>query len=171
EGAALAEAVTIARRSRTAGQQISLNMPLSRSTLGNDAAAEQLLATLDANRAIAPGLTFILPEKEWHTLTTVERAMLESVVRKGAGFSLTGVHSLRFDIADLSASGVRSLRVDAGRFIDHTETFTDFHISDIASYLARFEMQLLATGVVSERQIVELLDNEIVLVQGDHIAQ
>lgn len=170
EGAGLAEAIGIARRARTGGMQVNINVPLSRTSLGNDAAAEQLLVTLDANRAVAPSLNFIVQESEWHALTTVERAMLESIVRKGAGFSLDDVQTLRFDIADLAAMGVRSLRVDAERFISDTESFTDFHISDIASYLARFEMLLLATGVANERQIVELLDNEILLVQGSYVA-
>ncbi len=62
------------------------------------------------------------------------------------------------------------MRVDAARFIAAPEAFTDFHITDIANYLARFEVSLLATGIANERQIVELLDADIVLVQGDYIA-
>jgi cyclic-di-GMP phosphodiesterase, flagellum assembly factor TipF len=170
EGVGLVEAVTIARRSRTGGQPAVLHIPLSRATLGDDLSAEQLLATLDANRAIASGLTFLMNESEWLGLTTRERAVIESVVRKGGGFSIAQMRSLRVDIAELAAMGVRSLRVDATRFIDAPEAFTDFHISDIANYLARFEVSLLATGVATERQIVELLDNDIILVQGSYLA-
>lgn len=170
EGVGLVEAIAIARRSRTGGQPVVLHIPLSRSSLGDDLSAEQLLATLDANRAIAPGLTFLIAESEWHALTTRERAVVESATRKGAGFSIGGLASLRVDIAELAALGVRSLRVDATRFLDRPEAFTDFHMSDIANYLARFEVSLLATGIANERQIVELLDNDIVLVQGPHIA-
>ena len=46
----------------------------------------------------------------------------------------------------------------------------DPRVSDIANYMARFEVSLLATGITSERQIVELLDNDILQVQGDYIA-
>jgi cyclic-di-GMP phosphodiesterase TipF (flagellum assembly factor) len=170
EGVGLLEAVTIARRSRTGGQPAVLNLPLSRSTIADEVAAEQLLTTLDANRAIASGLIFRVPETEWQALTTRDRALVEQIARKGAGFSITGMTSLRLDIAELSSLGVRSLRVPAGPFIEAPEVFTDFHMSDIANYLARFEVSLLATGIENERQIVELLDNDIVLVKGDYIA-
>ncbi|HEY0032581.1 MAG TPA: hypothetical protein VGB81_04895, partial [Devosia sp.] len=63
-----------------------------------------------------------------------------------------------------------SLRIDAARFIDRPEIYTDFHASDIANYIARCEVSLLATGIASERQIVELLEDGIRLVQGPHIA-
>jgi cyclic-di-GMP phosphodiesterase TipF (flagellum assembly factor) len=170
EGTALAEAVAIARRSRTGGQPAMLHIPLSRATLGEEAAAEQLMVTLDANRAIANALTFLVPERDWQSLTTHERAVVEQMVRKGAGFSIGNISSLRLDVAEMAAMGVRSIRVDAGRFIAAPEAFTDFHITDIANYLARFEVSLLATGIANERQIVELLDADIVLVQGDYLA-
>ncbi len=170
EGTGLVEAVAIARRSRTGGQPAMLHIPLSRASLGDEASAEQLLVTLDANRAIASALTFLVAESEWQSLTTHERAVVDQMVRKGAGFSIAGMTSLRVDVAEMAAMGVRSLRVDAGRFIQAPEAFTDFHMTDIANYLARFEVTLLATGISNERQIVELLDSDIVLVQGEHIA-
>lgn len=170
EAAAIAEAVLVARRARSSGQPVTLYIPLSRATLGDDAACDQLLAALDANRAIAPGLVFVVTEADWQGLTTADRAVVESITRKGAGFSIGAVQTLRLDIADLAALGVRSLRVDAGKFLEETESFTDFHASDISDYLSRFEVTLLATGISSERQIVELLDFDILLVQGNHIA-
>nr|WP_246204678.1 EAL domain-containing protein [Devosia marina] len=170
ERTGLVEAVAIARRSRTGGRPAVLHIPLSRASLGDEASAEQLLATLDANRAIADALTFLVSESDWLELTTRERAMVEQIARKGAGFSIARMKSLRIDLADAAALGVRSMRVDAASFIERPDRFTDFHISDIANYMARFEVSLLATGITSERQIVELLDNDILQVQGDHIA-
>lgn len=170
EGVGLVEAITISRRSRTSGQPITLYIPLSRATLGNAAAADQLIAALEANRAIAPGMIFAISANDWQSLTTVERAIADAMSKKGAGFTLTGVQSLRLDFADLAATGVRSLRIDATRFLEHPESFTDFHASDIADYVTRFEVGLVATGIASERQIIELLDDGITLAQGPHIA-
>ena len=103
-------------------------------------------------------------------MSTAERAIADAVAKKGAGFSIVNVKSLRVDVAEMAAQNVRSLRVDAARFIEAPESFTDFHASDIADYVARFEVVLLATGIASERQIVELLEDGITLVQGPHIA-
>lgn len=170
EAIGLVEAVTIARRARTGGQPVKLYVPLSRVTLGDSDASAQLMATLEANRAIAAALTFRFPETQWLSLTSGERAIADAIARKGAGFSLSGVTSLRLDLAELAAQGVRSLRIDAARFIEQPEDFSDYHPADIANYLARFEITLLATGIAGESQIVELLDTGITLVQGPHIA-
>ncbi|UJW85184.1 EAL domain-containing protein [Devosia sp. SL43] len=170
EGIGLVEAITISRRARTSGQPITLYLPLSRATLGDSDASEQLIASLEANRAIAPGLIFAINETDWQSLTTGERAIADAVAKKGAGFSLVNVKSLRVDVAELAGQGVRSLRIDAARFIEEPEVYTDFHASDIANYIARFEVTLLATGITTERQIVELLEDGITLVQGPHIA-
>ncbi|WP_160297774.1 EAL domain-containing protein [Devosia chinhatensis] len=170
EGSALIEAIAVARRARTGGAQVALHVPLSRATLGDGNASEQVLVTLDANRAILEGLTFLVEETEWQSMTNHERALVEQIARKGAGFSLAGTTSLRVDVAEMAAMGMRSLRVEAAALIETPDAFTDFHLSDIGNYLNRYEMTLIATGISSERQIVELLDNGIVLVQGDHLA-
>jgi cyclic-di-GMP phosphodiesterase TipF (flagellum assembly factor) len=170
EGTGLLEAITICRRSRTGGQPITLYIPLSRATLGDSAASEQLIVSLEANRAIAPSLIFVVNETDWRALTTGERAIADAVAKKGAGFSIADVKSLRVDVAELAGQGVRSLRIDASRFIAEPEAFTDFHASDIANYIARFDIKLLATGIAGENQIVELLEDGITLVQGPYIA-
>ncbi|WP_156385841.1 EAL domain-containing protein [Devosia sp. Root685] len=170
DGTALNEAVAIARRARTGGQAISLYIPLSGATLRDSAAVEQLLAILDANRVIATGLIFTIGEVEFQELMQTARTALQAIQRRGAGFSLSNASSLRLNFADLSELGVRTIRVNAGKLINSPEVYTDFHLSDIASYVGRFDITLLATGVSDERQIVELLDNEITLVQGNHVA-
>lgn len=170
EGMALNEAVAIARRARTGGQSISLFIPLSAATLRDSASMEQVLAILDANRVIATNLVFTIPELDFQTLLQKARPALQAIQRRGAGFSLSYASSLRLNFTELSEIGVRSIRVNAARLIASPEVYTDFHLSDIASYVGRFDMTLLATGVADERQIVELLDNEIMLVQGNHIA-
>jgi len=170
EGLGLLEAIAIGRRSRSADQPINLFIPLSRATLGEWVASEQLIVSLEANRAIASSMIFVVSESDWQGLSAGERAIVDGLVKKGAGFSLSDVKSLRIDVAELAGQGVHSLRVDAATFIDAPETFTDFHASDIANYINRFGVSLMATGVTSERQILELLDIGISQIQGPHIA-
>ena len=170
DGVGLVEAITISRRASANGQPVKLYVPLSRATLGDTMSADQLIASLEANRAFAPGLIFVISQADWQSLTPAERAVADAVAKKGAGFSISNVKSLRVDVAEMAAQNVWSLRIDAARFIDEPEAFTDFHASDIANYLNRFEVALLATGIANERQIVELLEDGIALVQGPHIA-
>ena len=170
EGIALVEAITMARRARASGQMLTLYLPLSRATLGETSAAEQLLASVEANPAIAAGLMFTISEADWFGLNPQERAVVGSLAGKGAGFSLGNVGSLRLDMAELAGQGVKSVRIDSTRYIAEPESFTDFHAADIANFMARFDVKLLATGVTSERQIIELLEDGIPLASGDHIA-
>ena len=170
EALGLLEAITVGRRARTSGQVAQLYVPLSRATLGETAASEQLLASLEANRAMAASISFALTHADWLDLTVGERAIVDAMVKKGTGFSLTRVKTLRVDVAELADRGVRSLRIDAARFIDEPEALTDFHAGDIASYLSRFGVALLATGISGENQIVELLEDGVTLVQGPHIS-
>lgn len=170
ENAALLEAIAILRRALAGGGQVSLNVPLSRATLGDGAAMEHVMMALESNRAALGGLSFLIEEGEWQALTGHERAAVEQMTRKGAGFSLAGVTSLRVDMAEMSGLGMRSVRIDAASLLEFPEELTDFHLSDIANYLKRFDVTPIATGIASERQIIELLDNDIPLVQGDYLA-
>jgi cyclic-di-GMP phosphodiesterase TipF (flagellum assembly factor) len=165
------EAMIIARRARTAGVPIILYLPLSRATLSDGASMEQIMMVLDENRALAQSLIFSITESDWNDLDAMEKAAIASLVKRGAGISLLDATSLRLDYADLAGLGVRSIRVDAERFIDDPETFSDFHTSDIAKYTRRFGIEILATGIRNEQQIIVLLEDGLTLVQGPHIGK
>lgn len=171
EATVLEEAVVIARRARTAGQPTRLNVPLSRASIGSPAAVEQLLATLDANRAIAGEISLAVAHAEWKQMTPAEKMVLTQIGHRGLGFSLTGASSLRFDFGELEGIGFTTVRVDATKFLRQPESFTDFHTADIASYAQRFHIQLIASGVIDERQLLSLLEDGITLVQGPHIGR
>jgi cyclic-di-GMP phosphodiesterase TipF (flagellum assembly factor) len=170
EADGLDEAVVIARRSRTAGTPITLFVPLSRATLGSAKAVELTLAALDANRAIAGSLLFAVPQADLRAMPPKERANLSALGKAGVSLSLAAASSLRFDYAELQGLGFRSVRVDATRFLRNPERFTDFHASDIAAYGRRFGIELVATGVIDEQQLLALFEDGITLAQGPHIA-
>jgi cyclic-di-GMP phosphodiesterase TipF (flagellum assembly factor) len=170
EAMGLDEAIVIARRARTAGQPIRLFPALTRATIANATASEQLLATLDANRAVAEALAFTVRQEEWRQLMPSEKALLAQMGQRGVGFSLTGAASLRFDFGELEGIGFTTVRFDATRFLRQPETFTDFHTADIAAYAKRFHMDLVATGIVDEQQLLTLFEDGVVLMQGPHIS-
>ncbi|MEP7240214.1 MAG: EAL domain-containing protein [Devosia sp.] len=163
------EAIIVARRSRTAGAPITLFVPLTRASLGSAKAVELILAALDANRAILPALLFLIPQSEYKALGGKERASLAAIGKMGAALSLSAAASLRFDYAELQGLGVRTVRVDATRFLRQPESFTDFHASDIAAYGRRFGIELVATGVIDEQQLLSLFEDGVTLAQGPHI--
>ena len=164
------EAVVIARRSRTSGNPITLHVPISRATLGSAKAVDLILAALDANRAIAGSLLFAIEHSEFRALMAKERASLAAIGKMGVGLSLASATSLRFDYAELEGLGFKSVRVDATRFLRTPDSFTDFHAQDVASYGRRFGIELVATGIIDEQQLLSLFEDGVTLAQGPHIA-
>ncbi len=171
ESLSLDEAITIARRARTAGQPIKLILQLTRATLLDRRALEQVAAVLGANQAIVPSLSFAIPQAEWKVIGPTEKRQLYEFRKAGAGFTLTGAQSLRVDFAELEGMGFANVRFDATRFLRNPETFTDFHTADIAPYAKRFQIELCGTGVIDEQQLLSLFEDGIVLVQGPHIGR
>jgi cyclic-di-GMP phosphodiesterase TipF (flagellum assembly factor) len=169
ERLALEEAVMLVRRARTSGQPAIFHVPLSRATLAEMSAVEKVVALLEANRAITDNIVMLLADAQWDALSATERLALTSFTKKGVGVSLGEVRSLRRDFAELVGDGVRSVRVNGPKFIAAPENFTDFHTSDVNGYVKRFEIDLIATGVDTEEQILALLDDGLGLAQGPRI--
>lgn len=170
ERLALDEAITIVRRARTAGQPIAINVPLTRATLSDIPALEQMVVALDANRVVSQAIAFLLTEGEWKAMVPAERAALSALAKKGVSIAITGASNLRWDYAALAGDGVRAIRFDGARFLADSHAFTDFHPSDIAAYVKRFEIDLVATGIRTEQQIISFLEDGVMLVQGPLIA-
>ena len=171
ESLALDDAVTIARRARTAGQPIRLALQLTRATMLDRHMLEQVGAVLGANQAIGPSLSFAIPQAEWKAIGPAEKRQLFEFRKAGAGFVLTEAQSLRVDFSELEGIGFSTVRFDATRFLRQPESFTDFHTADIAPYAKRFQIELCATGVIDEQQLLSLFEDGIVLVQGPHIGR
>ncbi|MBI4920799.1 MAG: EAL domain-containing protein [Devosia nanyangense] len=171
EADAVDEAVVITRRSRTAGTPITLHVPISHATLGSAKAVELILAALDANRAILGSLLFAVEQVEFKALSPKERASLAAIGKMGVGLSLSAANSLRFDYAELQGLGFKSVRIDATRFLRQPEGFTDFHAADVAAYGRRFGIELIATGIIDEQQLLALFEDGLTLAQGPHIAR
>jgi len=170
ERMALEDAIAIARRSRTSGTPAVLHVPLSRASLTDADFIDKFVTTLDANRAIAGALGLKIADADWQAMPLSERAALAAFVKKGVGLSLSGLKSLRQDFGDLAADGVRSVRVNATRFLSSPTEFSDFHATDIVKFLGRFSIDLIATGVNTEDQVLTLLEDGIGYVQGPHVA-
>jgi len=171
EALALLDAITIARRLKTAGEPVVIYVPLSVATLHNAQGCDQMAALLDANQAIRELVCFLMPEQQWSELSNKDKKTMAILVSKGAGFSLSSTRSLRMSFSEMFDQGVRSIRADCKKFIDKPSSFTDFHTADISSYVNRFEIDLIMSGVENEQQVLTLLDDGITLAQGPHLAR
>ncbi|HHG89613.1 MAG TPA: EAL domain-containing protein [Devosia sp.] len=170
EGMALMDAITIARRSKTGGEPVAIYIPISSATLSDKQSRNQLMAILDANRAIAELLNFSLTEQQWDELQKKDGPVLKALAKNGAGFSISAISSLRLNFSELGDLGVRSVRADAKLFIDNPSHYTDFHTADIAAYVHRFDVDLIMCNVTTEQQVLTLIDDGIGFAQGPYLA-
>ncbi len=167
---AFEKACAIARQARSAGEQVAISTPLSRATLADPRAVEKVLGQLEGGKALAKDIEFLITEQQWRAFNAMERHALAGLIESGAGISLTEAKTLKANFGELEGLGVRSVRVDAARFINQPESYTDFHSSDVASYIARYGVDLIVAGVRSEQQILSLLEDGVHFAQGSHIA-
>lgn len=165
------EAITIARRARTAGQPIRLFIGLTAETITDEPAIERIVATLDANQAIADVIAFSVRQATFRQLLPSGKLALSRINQHGMGFSLVDATSLRFDFGELEGLGFQSVRIDATRFLRRPEVFTDFHSADVVPYVRRYNMDLFAAGVIDEQQVLGLFENGINFMQGPHLGR
>ena len=168
---ALEEAIGLARRARTAGTPIRLNVGLSAATVGDKQALEQMVASLGANQAVTASLGFLISYNDFKGWTRTEKSDLIELRRTGIGFVMVAADSLRLDFSELQTLGFVALRFDATRFLAEPTAFTDLHTSDIAHYARRFEIDLCATGIFDEQQVLSLFEDGIQQGQGPHLGR
>lgn len=171
EALAFEEAITVARRARTAGQPVRLFIPMTRATTDHPASIELALSSLDANRAISSSIGFAISQSDFRLMTPTEKIAIAQMYRQGIGFTLTAATNLRVDFGELEGLGFQSVRVDATRFLRDPSQFTDFHIEDVAPYTRRFHLELTATGVIDEQQLLTLFENGVNFAQGPYIGR
>jgi cyclic-di-GMP phosphodiesterase TipF (flagellum assembly factor) len=164
------EAVTIVRRARTSGQPAALFVPISKSTLSDKTTTDRLVGMFDANRVVSQNIVMRITDGDWRSLSRAERSALDDIAAKDIKFSITDAKSLRLDYAELASSGVTSVRFDATQFINDATSLTDFHTSDVADYVSRFGVELIAQGIKNEQQILTVLEDGVKFAQGLHLA-
>ncbi|MEX0860117.1 MAG: EAL domain-containing protein [Cucumibacter sp.] len=163
-------AITIVRRARTSNEPATLFVPLTRASLTDPNARDQLLGVLEANRAVSNFLVLAIDDGEFRALSGPERDAIEAIAGKGVAICIDNARSLRLEIPELARIGVAYIKVEAQRFLAAPQTLTDFHSTDVAAWLARSGISLIARDVKSESQILSLLDDGVKFAEGTHLA-
>jgi len=130
-----------------------------------------MVASLGANQAVTPSLCFLINYNDFKGWDRTEKSDLIELRRTGIGFAMVAADSLRLDFSELQTLGFVVLRFDATRFLAEPTSFTDLHTADIAHYARRFEIDLCATGVVDEQQVLSLFEDGIQQAQGPHLGR
>lgn len=165
------QAANIIHRSNVAGDPTTIFVPISNALLTDRGGSESVGSILGANRAVSASLVFLIAQGVYDSLRSAELQSLDEILRSGAKVCIDKVSSLRLSYQMLSEERkVRYVRADAQRFIANPLDYTDYHRSDLADFVGRYEIGLIMENVEAEEHILELLDDNIPFAQGNHIA-
>ena len=163
----LFRAVQILRRLQARNRDVSLVLNLSGGTLSAGDRFGEFVEFVEANAAIAPSLIFEIPQSAYREFGVIEFEGLAAITRHGAKLGLDQARDLRFDAKDLADRSFRFVKVPADVMLGRAGTLpSDIHPADIADLLARYGVDLVASGVDTEAIVVDLLDFDVRFGQG-----
>jgi cyclic-di-GMP phosphodiesterase TipF (flagellum assembly factor) len=163
----LFRAVQILRRLQARNRDVGLSLNLTTSTLTTGDKFREFVDFIEANAAIASSLVFEVPQSAYREFSVLEFEGLSAITRFGAKVGLDQVRDLRFDAKDLADRAFRFVKVPAYVILGRAGTLpSDIHPADLADLLARYGVDLVATGVDTEAIVVDLLDFDVRFGQG-----
>ncbi len=163
----LGRCVQIVRRLTARNRDVGLVCDLSGSSLTDAAFATDLIASLEASRAIAGSLMLGFTQKTVRDMSALDVETLRALADKGFRFAMDGVRDLRIEPRDIAEKGIRLVKVPASLMIARAaDTGASIHVADLAGLFARYGMDLVVEDVESESVVVDLLDYEVKFAQG-----
>jgi len=161
-------AMQVLRRLIAGNQDVGLFCNVAAPTLADPAAFAAYRETLETHRALASALVLEFRHDALRGFGPVERKHLGTLAGYGYRFSVDHVSDLRIKPRDLAERGVRFVKVPATLLLDEAQgAASDIHPADLADLLGRFGIDLVVERIEDERAVVDLLDYEVRLGQGN----
>ncbi len=159
--------IQIVRRLTARNRDVSLVCDVSGAALADAAFASELIADLEASRAIAGSLVLAFDQASVRAMSPLDLETLRLLSDKGFRFAMDGVRDLRIEPRDLADKGVRLIKVPAPLMIARAaDTGAAIHVADLSGLFARYGIDLVVEGVETESVVVDLLDYDVKLAQG-----
>ena len=159
--------VQVTRRLQLKNRDVGVICNISGATLTDTIEFKKMLDFMEANRALAPALTFEFSQDAYRGFGPVERECLAALIELGYRFSMDHIADLRMEPKDLAEHCFRFLKVPAALLLDKaTSARSDIHPEDLADLLARSGIDLVAERIESEGTVVDLLDYDVRFGQG-----
>jgi cyclic-di-GMP phosphodiesterase TipF (flagellum assembly factor) len=167
--------VQIVRRLARQDRKIGIFCNISMSSLADEAFFPQFLELLAANKDLAGALIFELGQAAFEARGSLEARNMGKLAELGFRFSLDKVDDLDLDFPDLARSDVKFVKLGAQTLIDGLvesdgrlvlKALPDLAAEDFALLTRRYNVELIAEKVESERQVVDVLELNIAFGQG-----
>jgi cyclic-di-GMP phosphodiesterase TipF (flagellum assembly factor) len=132
----------------------------------------ELVEFMEENNALADSLTFQVSQRAVLDLGADELAGLKSLGKLGFVFSLDRVADLDVDFAALRDHFFRYIKIEAKTLLHDLESAgASVAAADMARFLDRFDLKLIAERVEDEASLTRLVEYGVDLAQGDLFAK
>ena len=168
--------VQIVRRLASQDRKIGIFCNISLASLGDEEFFPQFMEFMDANRDLAGSLIFELGQSAFNARGRVEARSMARLADLGFRFSIDKVADIDLDFQDFARADVKFVKIAAPVLIDQLQdengvlmlkSLPDLQASDYANLARRHGIELVVEKVESERQVVDVLELNIGLGQGN----
>ena len=155
------------------GRETQMIAPLSLAALRDPDVARFLRDAGQRDPKLARNLIIGVPQSVQKAAGPLEAEAMAAISASGLRLALTDTDDLKLDLNMLAAQGVKFLRLTASRLLlagQGAQHGLEIHTADLSRLLERFGIQLIAEGIGSEAAVLDLLDYQVPLAQGDLFA-
>lgn len=165
----------IVRRLARQDRKVGVFCNIALASLADESFFPQFLEFLSGNRDLKDSLIFELGQAAFDVRGAVEARNMAKLADLGFRFSIDKVQTLDLDFADLQRSDVKFVKVAADVLLEQLldlegepalRPLKDIRAEDFAEMTRRYDLEIVAEKVESERQVVDILDLDITLGQG-----
>jgi cyclic-di-GMP phosphodiesterase TipF (flagellum assembly factor) len=172
--------VQIVRRLSERDRRIGVFCNIAASSLGDEEFFPQFLEFIRENRDLSGSLIFELSAQDFTSRTAVTARNMSKLADLGFRFSIDRASGLEMDLPALQTAGVRFMKIEGGRLLSQladprarpiSAVSRDIAPQDVPAVFARYNIDLIADRVETEKTVVEVLEYDIPYGQGHVFGQ
>ena len=164
----LFRSIQVIRRLTSRNRNAILFCNISSASLVDETFFPGFLQFVKANQNYADVLVFEFSQPDIANMGTVEFNSLSALYENGFRFSIDQIDDMKMDFKALAGRGFRFGKLHSDYLIGRREAaHGHIHPSDFGDLLHRYGMELITDMVETESQVLELLDYDVKLAQGN----
>ncbi|WP_420411996.1 EAL domain-containing protein [Roseibium sp.] len=164
----LFRSVQVIRRLMSRNKNAILFCNISSQSLSDETFFPGFLEFVRSNKEFSGALVFEFSQADIAGMSTVEFDRLSALYDAGFRFSVDQIDDMKMDFNSLAGHGFKYGKLNADYLIGRRETnHGHIHPADFGDLLHRYGMELITDHVETESQVLELLDFDVKLAQGN----
>ncbi|APH73238.1 hypothetical protein BSQ44_19065 [Aquibium oceanicum] len=165
-------AETARRRLGPRSGSMPLHCPISEALLDDETACEAVSSLISSHPALSKSIVLSLGSALLREPTPVQRERLSQLLQTGISFAAEGWDGPAGSISELRDLGVVFLKLDANRLLDREKSRRK-QVSgrDLAVAGSESGLEIIATGIMTDEDAVNILDLGVDLMIGDRFSE